>query len=109
MRAGNDIQDRQEKLTKKLNGIEDEIRNATAALTCLSSYQALQPDHTCSQAALLSPATFDTQEDNAKTAANDAAKRHLPLKDIDELKNDMDKDTANCLTNAAKAAGRQRP
>jgi hypothetical protein len=79
------VSSQQEDLAQRLNVAIKSIQNSNAGLTCLSSYQVLQPDHTCSQASLLTPATFVAAKDAAIAAAQASANLAVPVLDVTDF------------------------
>lgn len=104
---GDKIQEAQVEVMDRLNTVQGEVVHATAAFTCLSSYEVFQGDFTCSQAALLARGDFNAAMAFATGMANDAAGAALPLQKIDDVKGEIDKESKDCLIRALFAADRE--
>ncbi len=101
---GDKIHEDQVAVMDRLSKVQESVVHATAAFTCLSSYEAFHDDFTCSQAALLTRNDFNAALEHAIAMAQDAAGRPLPLQKIEEIKGRIEADTKDCLQNASKAA-----
>jgi len=72
-------------LTVSLNQAVSSIQAANAAMGCLSSYEVIQPNKFCSQAAMLTPQTFNEAKQAAIDLSNKAAAASVPVLDISDL------------------------
>jgi hypothetical protein len=100
-----DAVDREQETVKDtLVSLQKEIRHAAGAFTCLSNYQRLHDDDTCSQADLLTPTTFPLAKKAALNAAEIAAKLWMPLADLKDVQTAIDSSIKDCLDAAAKIA-----
>jgi hypothetical protein len=91
--AGDKIHEDQVEVMERLSKAQENVVHATAALTCLSSFEAFQDDFTCSQAALLTRNDFDSALNHAIGMAEDAAGAPLPLQQIEDIKGRIETDT----------------
>lgn len=99
-RIHDQIDDEQDKVLEALNSVQKDIQRATSALTCLSNYQTLTANNSCSQADLLTPDNFNEAEKTAMDLATSAATQQLPLLELKNLDTSVSGFLSACLITA---------